>query len=150
MNTEVAKTAEPDDERVAKVTRLPSNWSLVEYGTWAVSVGPDAQIMLPRSLKPTEAGDFCAAVMAAAEVGLQVKTANEAAGAKDDRSLPGRRVMLREGEPPPGAVRLPVKAGPTGSIGHRGGQRRANQPPPRGSAGFPTATPAPRQSNRGR
>jgi hypothetical protein len=137
----VSATPEPE----ATVMSLPSGWSLVSYGSWAVSVGPDSLLMLPRSLKPDEAEDFCAAVMAASVIGAQVKAENEERGKNDDRGRPSRRVIVREGGDagvPAGAVRLPTRAGPTGSIGRRRGHKAA----PRGSQGFPAATPTPRQS----
>jgi hypothetical protein len=143
---EVAKTPESE----AAVTSLPNGWSLVAFGAWSVSVAPDGLIHLPRHVTPGEvqSGDFTGAMLAAAEHGANIKADNEAAGANDDRSLLSRRAIVREGAPV-GTSRMPVKAGPKGSIGRRGGQRRANQPPPRGSQGFPTVAPAPRQS-RGR
>lgn len=149
VTEEVLKTPELDEERVARVTVLPNKWHLVEYGTWSVSVGPDAVIMLPRHVPPTDVPDFVGAMLAAAEVGHKIKADNEAAGAKDDRSRPARRAIVKEGGVPDGAMRMPTKAGPnlSGSIGRRGGQRRASQPPPRGSQGFP-APSVPSQSQR--
>jgi hypothetical protein len=151
VTEEVPKTPELDEERVARVTVLPNKWHLVEYGTWSVSVGPDAVIMLPRHVSPADVTDFVGAMLAAAEVGHKIKADNEAAGAKDNRSLPSRRAIVREGGVPPGAMRMPTTAGPnspSGSIGRRGGQRRASQPPPRGSQGFP-APRVPTQRRRG-
>jgi hypothetical protein len=124
------------DERVATVIELPSKWSLVEFGTWSVSVSPDAMIMLPRHIPPDEVPDFVGAMLAAAEVGTKIKADNEASGAKDDRSRPSRRVRVTEGALPPGAVRVPTRAAVTASIGRRGGRR--TNPPPRGSQGFPS------------
>jgi hypothetical protein len=145
---EVAKTPEPDAERVPKITVLPNNWQLIEVGSWSVSLGPDANIMLPRHLRPQDADDFCAAVREAAKIGLEVKAHNEAAAAKDDRSLPSRRVSVREGPPSAGSIRMPTRPHtPAAAIGRRG---RNAAKVPRGSQGFASPVPAPRQSNRGR
>lgn len=146
---EVAETPQPDDERVATVQHLPANgWALVTYGTWQVSVGNDGLLHLPRHLTPTDVPDFIGAIAAAGEVGLKIKADNETAGAKDDRGLPSKRVIVREGPPPNGATRMPAKGTTlTGTIGRRGGNRSGQAP--RGSTSFPT--PTPRQNNtRGR
>jgi hypothetical protein len=140
MSTDAAPTT-PVPE--AKVTTLgdgaASGWSLVEYGSWSVSVGPDGLIHFPRHITASEVPDFVQAIRAAAEVAGTIKADNEAAGAKDDRSRP-RRTIVRAGPPPDGAARMPAKPHPTGSIGRRG--RKAANPPPRGSAGFPAANPS--------
>jgi uncharacterized protein YbjT (DUF2867 family) len=145
---EVAKTPEPGDERAVKITVLQNNWQLIEVGAWSVSLGPDANIMLPRSLRPQDADDFCAAVREAAKIGLEVKAANEERAKGDDRSRLSRRAIVKEGGVPDGAHRMPTQPhsnAPKSSIGRRGGQRRASQVP-RGSQAVPSPqVPAPRQ-----
>lgn len=132
-----AVTPEPAPEAVATVTMLPNGWHLIEHGTWQVSVDPTGTILLPRHLSPAEAHDFAGAILAAGEVGHQLKTANEELAKGDDRSRPSRRVAVTAGGIPTGAVRLAGKASadkPTarGSIGRRS-QRRGS------SGGAPAA-----------
>jgi len=71
-------TQDPSSGAVTKVVSYPQGWSLVERGSWQVSVAPDGLIMLPRHLHPSEAADFCAAVQAAAPVGAKQRAANDA------------------------------------------------------------------------
>lgn len=101
------KELTPSEQPTPTIHQIQGGWHAIHYGSWQVSVAPDSLIMLPRHLKPEEAADFCAAVMAAAQVGLRVKGDNEAAGARDDQRRPPR-TMVAQGGVPPGASRLPI------------------------------------------
>lgn len=70
-------TDEQVDGDKPTVKAYEEGWHLVEAGTWQVSVAPDGLLMLPRHLHPSEVADFCAAAMAAADVGHEVIKANE-------------------------------------------------------------------------
>jgi hypothetical protein len=111
-------TAEPDEtpvpatpevEPVAEVIGpLPNGWHLVRFGMWEVSVDPQGMSRLPGLLHPNEAMDFSICIRAAAEVGLKVIAENAERAAKTGgNGLPVGAVIVREGPPPPGAVRLP-------------------------------------------
>ncbi len=159
--TAVARTSECVPQ--AKIMQFEGGWHAVTYQRWQVSVAPDSLIMLPRHLKPTEVEDFIAAVRAAAEVGLQVKAANEFNAQNDDRSL-ARRTYIAEGGVPPGAVRmpfatnpgLPAKSEPRGFTPEALARARASRqtgPQPAGTQGqpqrprvpLPPASPRPSQ-----
>lgn len=106
-----------------KVTTIDSGWSLVESGSWQVSVSPDGLIMLPRHLSPEEVQDFADAVLAAAEVGAEVQRTNEELGKNDEVILPDGSALVTEGGTPPGAVRMITNPGPNvpySTIGRRG------------------------------
>ncbi len=97
----------------ANVKTLENGWSLVEYGCWSVSVGPDGLLMLPRHLVPEEVNDFVGACLAAAEVGARVRQANARLAESDNRSLPESVIQVTDtGSTPAGAVRLKGTAGP--------------------------------------
>lgn len=108
-------TAEPDEtpnlpaevEPVADVLALPNAWHLVRFGAWEVSVDPQGMLRLPAVLHPDEAMDFSIAARTAAEVGTRVIAENAARAAKTGSELPKGAVIVREGPPPPGALRLP-------------------------------------------
>ena len=102
------------DEPVAEVQLLPNAWHLVTVppsegrNGWEISVAPDGLLMLPRHLKPADVLDFVICARAAAEVGEKVRAENAERAAKDGGTgLPVGAVIVREGPPPPGAVRLP-------------------------------------------
>lgn len=100
------------EEGAAKVRTLDSGWSLIEYGSWSVSVGPDGLIMLPRHLTPEEVPDFVNACLAAAEVGQKIRAVNAERAAGDNRSLPESLIQVSDsGTVPVGAVRLGTKTG---------------------------------------
>jgi hypothetical protein len=99
-------------EQSANVRTLDNGWSLIEYGGWSVSVGPDGLLMLPRHLAPEEVGDFVGACLAAAEVGKTVQAINAKRAAGDDRSLPESMIQVSDtGTVPAGAFRLATKTG---------------------------------------
>jgi hypothetical protein len=100
---------EPSAEPVAEVIGpLPNGWHLVKFGTWEVSVDPQGMLRLPGLLHPNEAMDFSIAARTAAEVGLKVIAENAERAAKTGGDgLPVGAIIVREGPPPPGAVRLP-------------------------------------------
>jgi hypothetical protein len=97
----------------AKVQTMDSGWSLVEYGCWSISVGPDGLLMLPRHLVPEDVQDFVGACLAAAEVGVQVRKANAKRAEGDDRSLPRSLIRTAPSGTPSEGVRLQTVAGAT-------------------------------------
>ena len=97
-----------------QVVQNPTGWSLVSHGTWEVSIGPDAMIMLPRLLAPEEVPDFVNAITKAAEVAVENRAINQAAAAAaDTTTAPTPTLIIQESgsEPIPGAVALMPTSG---------------------------------------
>lgn len=104
----------PSDDGV--VVHNPAGWSLVQHGSWEVSIGPDGMISLPKHLAPDEVEDFLAAVAKAAQVGAETQSANRSATPAP--GMPSTLVVQESGQPlPPGAVRLTPSAGVSMSEG---------------------------------
>lgn len=129
----------------ANVKTLENGWSLVEFGCWNVSVGPDGLVMLPRHLVPEEVEDFVGACLAAAEVGKRVRAANVKAAESDDRSLPESLIHVGPGgSAPSGAVRL---AGVAGANQYRTSLPPRAQPSEQGLAEPMVQAPGPHQAS---
>jgi hypothetical protein len=96
-------------EPVAEVIGpLPNGWHLVKFGSWEVSVDPQGMLRLPGFLHPDETMDFAICARTAAEVGTRVRAENaERARRTGGDGLPVGAIIVREGPPPPGAMRLP-------------------------------------------
>lgn len=112
----------------ASVQYVPSGWALVTYSTgeaeptsYSVSVSPDGLIRLPHSLPPELGQAFVGAVAAAAEVGSALQAAalnapkRSSRGIRDSSDLVSyiNNIVISEGKPPAGAVRLPTSSAPT-------------------------------------
>jgi hypothetical protein len=96
------------DESAEVIGPLPNAWHLVRYRTWEVSVDPQGMLRLPGFLRPEDVMEFCAAARAASEVGAKVRADNADRAKKfGGEGLPVGAVIVREGPPPPGAMRLP-------------------------------------------
>ena len=106
--TEVDVLVDVDE---AVIQPFPNGWNLVTFGCWQVSVSPDGLVRLPYSVLPDTVGDLVEALRVASEVGLAVRAENEAREAAAPRR-PGIAsrggLVIQEGPPPEGAVRLPV------------------------------------------
>jgi hypothetical protein len=104
------------DTKTAKVKKFEASagtWHLVEYGGWQISVAPDGLLMLPRHLHPTEVEEFCAAALAAAEVGSKTLAENAAKTTPQptaEELAQTTGVIVKEGPPPPGAVKMQITA----------------------------------------
>lgn len=98
-------------EGTASVQSFGNGWHLITYGTWQVSVSPDGMVRLPILAVPDSVGDLVEALKVAAEVGLRVQAENEARAAASPRtgiSLSRGGLVIQSGQPPAGAMRLPV------------------------------------------
>lgn len=100
----------PPPMPAASITRGPDGWHLVKRGGWEVSVAPDGMVMLPRHVHPDHEDEFLAAMSSACQLGRSVREGNVEAARNDDRS-PAKRMMITEGQLPPGAVRMPIATG---------------------------------------
>jgi hypothetical protein len=100
------------DEPVPGIRRFDSGWSLIEMGTWQISVAPDGLLMLPRHLHPDEVDDFCATARAAAVVGRETIEANTARTTPQptggELADPGPILTETGREPPEGSVKMVV------------------------------------------
>lgn len=111
----------------ASVQYVPSGWALVTYTTgdeglsYSVSVSPDGLIRLPHSLPPELGEAFVGAVSAASQVGRSIQEAAAAAPKSPGSSILNspslvsylNNIVISEGKPPAGAVRLPSSSAPT-------------------------------------
>lgn len=129
-------------DAVTTVISYPQGWSLVERGSWQVSVGPDGLIMLPRHLHPSEVDDFCAAVQAAAPVGVKQRAANEANTTPqptEEELLAQPTVFVAESgvDPVPGAARMQVAP----RAGFQANNARIGRPRPQQDVREPRTAP---------
>jgi hypothetical protein len=117
----------PDGVIIYQAPSKVGNWYLVTIPdkVYQVSVAPDGLISLDRALRPADWDDFVAVGAVAAQVGREIIAINAEKAKGDDRSLPSSRIIVREGPPPPGALRMLATPGP-------------NQPPRRPQVGRAT------------
>lgn len=75
----------------AVVQDVPGGFHLVTVGEWQVSVMSDGMISLPRLVRPQDIDDFCAAMMAAKEVGLKQQAENGERAKAQHQALAARQ-----------------------------------------------------------
>jgi hypothetical protein len=133
----VTKAATDEIKKVA-IVKKHGDWTLVTYGSWQISVGPDGLPHLPRHLHPREWADFAGAMAVAVDVGNDIMTSNEEKGKADTINRPSRRAVVTQGPPPEGTTRMRAtsKQQKSASIGRP--KRRIN----------PTATRTPTADQR--
>jgi len=79
------------DADKATVQHVAGGYHLVTYNDWQVSVMNDGMISLPRIVRPQDIDDFCAAMMAAKEVGLAQQAENGEKAKEQYAALAARR-----------------------------------------------------------
>lgn len=104
--TKLEFTTHHGNTDTATIQQFPGGWHSVQYGSWQVSVSPDALLQLPRHLKDSEVDDFVCAILAAREIANNKRFANESAGAKDSWERTPSTIVTQG--VPVGATRAPT------------------------------------------